>query len=409
MISTLNLAKQNGGKVHFTSLAKGFRAQGHQVDALLATTGNPTVDYKISQHYFDRVTFTSTLLSRLIPVSKTTVNSLAQVLSALRADPSDYDWVYLRSTPLSLFVLRALQLRGFRKIFVEHNGWFADELVMMGVPNRFKFLLESLQTTEAQLATQIRVVVPGIQSKLLARSKAAKHLEAHLLVIGNGADIEHYHPINRTDAIQSVGLDPSRFYLGFIGDLDPWQGVDTAIQAMALIRKQIPQAELLVIGAGRQLESLQTQYGNLNYVHFLGTIPYDDSNRYINCFDIALLPKQGLTGIGYSPIKLYTYAATGRTILGSRLRGIEDYGDMDAKPTPSQKVEQEIQAQFIVLHEPGDVQDLAIQACRLIVDRERCDRNAARARTYAETYFSWQRIANQILEAMTNYDMEQSR
>ena len=78
MVSTLNLSKQNGGKVHFTSLAKGFRAQGHQVDAILPTTGDAESDRQIAQQHFHSVTFTSNALTRLIPFSKTSVNSLAQ-------------------------------------------------------------------------------------------------------------------------------------------------------------------------------------------------------------------------------------------------------------------------------------------------------------------------------------------
>jgi glycosyltransferase involved in cell wall biosynthesis len=397
MISTLNLAKYNGGTVHFNSLAKGFRMQGHQVDAILSTpydSNRPgfsghNLKHAIADQYFDHVTFTSPLLSRLIPFSKTTVNSLLQVLPAVRVNAHDYDWVYLRSTPLSIFVLWALRLRGFKKIFVEHNGWFSDELVMMGVPDTFQTVIEKLQTTEAHLATQLRVVVPGIQEQLLARSKQPEQLKTHLLVIGNGADIDHYYPIDRTVAMKTVGLDPEKFYLGFIGDLDPWQGVETAIRAMSLIRVQSPNTELLVVGAGRQLDYLKTTYGELNYIHFLGSVSYADSNLYINCFDIALLPKQGLGSIGYSPIKLYTYAAAGRTILASKIRGIEEYGG---------------EGGFITLHQPGDTEDLAQKAHRLITDPDRCNRNAIRARQHAEAYFSWQRVADKITQAMQTYD-----
>jgi len=401
MVSTLNLSKQNGGKVHFTSLAKGFRAQGHQVHAILPTTGDEVGDRAIAQQHFHHVTFTSTVLSRLIPFSKTSVNSLLQIAAALRANPKDYDWVYFRATPLSLFVLKALQLRGFKKIFVEHNGWFADELVMMGVPAWGKGVLETLQTTEAQQATRLRVVVPGIQEKLLAKATRPKALDDKLVVIGNGADVEHYRPLDRESAIATLGLPSSRFYLGFIGDLDPWQGVEIAIQATTKIREYFsntspnanpnasPDVEILIVGSGRQLENLTATYGHLPYVHFLGSVPYDQSSTYINGFDLALLPKQGLSGIGYSPIKLYTYAATGRTILASRIRGIEEYGGPDG---------------FLTLHQPSDPQDLATQACQLITDPEKRQKNAYLARQYAETHFSWQLVADKITHTMQAYD-----
>ncbi len=384
MISTLDLAQPNGGTIHFSALAKGFRARGHEVDALLATPSRHPKPI-LAESYFDRITFTSTFLSRLIPLSKTTVNSLLQVAPVWRLRAGDYDWVYLRSTPLSVVVLWALRRRGVRNIFVEHNGWFSDELVLMGVPHIFKTAIEKLQTVEAHMATRLRVVVPGIQEQLLARSKRPGELKTRLVVIGNGADIEHYHPMDRALALKTVGLDLDKYYLGFIGDLDPWQGVETAIQAMPLIRAQIPHAELLIVGAGRQLNDLKTTYGQCPYIHFLGAVAYADSNPYVNCFDIALLPKRGLGGIGYSPIKLYTYAAAGRTILASSIRGIEAYGGAEG---------------FLTLHRPGDEADLAQQACRLYADADRSHRSAVRARQHAEVYFSWQLVADQILQAM---------
>ncbi|MGC1310352.1 MAG: glycosyltransferase family 4 protein [Phormidesmis sp.] len=395
MVSTLNLAKQNGGKVHFTSLAQGFRAQGHQVDAILSTTGDRATDRHIAQQYFHHVTFTSTLLSRLIPISKTSVNSLLQTQTALHIDPKAYDWVYFRSTPLSLSVLKALQMQGFKKIFVEHNGWFAHELVMMGFPARLKGWLEKLQTAEAQSATRLRVVVPGIRERLLAKVQNPAELDKKLVVIGNGADVDYYRPLDRADAIATIGLNPHKRYLGFIGDLDPWQGVEVAIQAMTTIRQQVPQAEILIVGAGRQLAPLKATYGDLDYVHFFGSVPYAQSNTYINCFDIALLPKQGLSGIGYSPIKLYTYAAAGRTILASRIRGIKEYGEEYGGAKG-----------FITLHKPGDAADMAAQACQLIGDTKRCVHTATTARQYAEAHFSWQLVADKITQTMQAYDRQ---
>ncbi len=388
MISTLNLSKQNGGSVHFTSIAKGFRRRGFAVDAILPTTGDDAADATIAAR-FDHVTWSSTWLSRLVRFSRTSINSLTQVRAARRADPAQYDWVYLRATPLSLFVLLALRRRGFERIFVEHNGWFADELVMMGVPRVFKGLLARLQTSEARRATRLRVVAPGILDKLRTHTRDVDDLDARTVVIGNGADLDHYRPIDRAAALTELGLDPERFYLGFIGDLDPWQGVDNAIDAMPAIRARHPNAEILVVGAGRRLGDLKQSYGDRPYVHFFGSTPYAKTNTVINAFDIALLPKRGLATVGYSPIKLFTYAAAGRAILASRIRGIDRFDETRGD-----------EAGFVALHEPADAADLARAACTLIDDDERRTRNAEKARTYAEAHFSWQLAADRIAAAM---------
>ncbi|WP_171974820.1 glycosyltransferase family 4 protein [Leptolyngbya sp. 'hensonii'] len=380
MISTLNLSQPNGGTAHFLSLAQEFRRQGHTIHALIPDPGAIWAERAPMDQHFDQVFFSSRHLSRLIPLSKTSINTLAQIPTILSVSRQNYDWVYLRSNLFSSLISLALRMKGFPNILAEQNGWFADELNLMGVPGLFHRLVEQFQVMDARLASLVAVVVPGIQKKLMLRGVDP----AKILVTRNATDIELFQPLERKQALQQVGLDPDFFYLGFIGDLEPWQGVETAIQAMPLIASQYPQVRLLVVGQGRQYDYLVQTYGADARVQFLGSVPYAQSNLYINCFDLALLPKQGLSEIGYSPIKFYAYAAAGRAILASRIAGIQEF-----EP-----------AGFLALHHPGDVADLAAQAIALIGDPDRLAQMQAISRRYAEQYFSWQLVSQEILAVM---------
>jgi glycosyltransferase involved in cell wall biosynthesis len=384
MISTLNLSQPNGGTVHFTSLAKEFKRAGHIIHGIIPTTGNQQIDQEIATKYFDHATFSGNHLSRLISFSKTSINSLSQIISILGRKPQDYDWVYMRSHLLSSIVLLILKLKGFKKIMTEHNGWFAGELAMMGIPQQFQPVVKMLQLTDAKLTTLLRVVVPGIQEKMIENGINKEKI----LIAGNATDIDFFHPLNRMEVLQKLNLDPSYFYLGFIGDLEPWKGVETAIKAMPIICLQHPQVRLLVIGGGRQLNYLQETYSNIESVKFLGSIPHAVSNEYINCFDLALLPLSGLTEIGFSPIKLYAYAASGKPILASDIRGMSEL-------QPVQVVE---------LHQPGNSQDLAAKAIEMISNREKLSQMGIIAREYAEKHFSWQLVTDKIIQAMEKYN-----
>ena len=160
---------------------------------------------------------------------------------------------------------------------------------------------------------------------------------------------------------------------------------------MSIIYDKYPETRLLVIGGGRQLKYLQETYGHLEYIQFLGSVPYQNSNDYINCFDIALLPKQGLDDIGYSPIKLYAYAAAGRAILASDIRGIKEL-----EPN-----------KFLRLHQPGNSQDLAAKAIEMISHPEQLSQMGMIAREYAEQHFSWKLVTDKIIQAMENYDLQE--
>lgn len=386
IISTLNLSHSNGGTVHFTSISQEFRRAGHILDAIIPSTNNQAIDQKIANQYFDKVTFSSNKLSKLLPISKTSINSLLQIFTVLQQNPNDYDWVYLRSNLLSFFVLLALKLRGFKKIVSEHNGWFVDELTMMGVSNWQQTIIKYLQIRDAKLATLVRTVVPNIKQKLIENGIDTQKI----FVAGNGTDINLFQPKNRQEILNKLNLNPECFYLGFIGDLEPWQGVEVAINAMSKIYDKYPETCLLLIGGGRQLNYLKETYGHLEYIKFMGAVPYQESNDYINCFDIALLPKQGLDEIGYSPIKLYAYAAAGRAILASDIRGIKEL-------EPSK---------FLVLHQPGNSQDLAAKAIEMISNREKLSQMGIIAREYAEKHFSWQLVTDKIIQAIENYDLQ---
>jgi glycosyltransferase involved in cell wall biosynthesis len=116
----------------------------------------------------------------------------------------------------------------------------------------------------------------------------------------------------------------------------------------------------------------------------MNEVPYEQSNEYINCFDIALLPLMEFSNIGFSPIKLYAYAASGKPILSSNFRGVREL-----KSTS-----------FITLHENGNYQDLAKQAILMIADSQKLALMGEMARDYAEKYFTWEAIAAKILQRM---------
>lgn len=384
MISTLNLAQPNGGTAHFTSIAKGFRQSGHKVTAIIPKISKNECDFDFVKESFDFIIFSSTFLGRLISFSQTSINGILQVFKIIELDPEDYDWVYVRANLLSIFVILSLRLGGFKKIVTEHNGWFDYELSMMKVPKIFRKIVSLIQTVDAKLATLVRVVVPGIKQKLVDHGIE----KDKIFVVGNGTDISIFFPTDKSLPSDGLKIKKDYFYLGFIGDLEPWQGVQTAIESMPIICNKYPNTCLLVIGKGREWKTLKQKYSDFKNVKFLGSVPYQESNKYINYFDIALLPKQGLSDIGYSPIKLYAYAAAGKPILASNISGIKELES----------------AGFLVLHEPGNHQDLADKAISMMSDKEKLTAMGVKARQYAEDNFSWELATQKIIKKMQDFD-----
>jgi glycosyltransferase involved in cell wall biosynthesis len=382
-IATLNLEASNGGTIHFTSICRGFRRMGCRVDALIPRLRHGESSAALADS-FDRILEYSNWPVRLIRKSKTSINSISLLLKLVGLPLAGYDWVYLRGNLLSSPVTAMLRLRRAR-VAVEHNGWFAAELASMGATSSaWQRLVRLGQTFDAKMAHAVRVVVPGIRDQLTATGVA----QEKMFVVGNGTDPGIFFPMQRDEALSKAGLALGRTYLGFIGDLEPWQGVETAIQAMPLIRRALPNAHLLIIGGGRCHADMLDRYGtHIDDVTFLGSVPYRESNLYINCFDLALIPKQGLSTIGYSPIKLYAYAAAGRPILASNITGLSELAGSG----------------FLVCHQPGDVTDFAEKAVRLLSDPDTLQAMQKIARDHALQHFTWDSRAQEIITRLRTF------
>ena len=139
-------------------------------------------------------------------------------------------------------------------------------------------------------AEAVRAVAPG----------------ARLQVIYNPVDLERFDParIERARARAALGEAGARtLLLGVVGQLSPWKGQDTAIQALALLRARGIDAHLLLIGSAKfvaratrfdnrrylaRLHELVAREGLADRVSWLGE--REDVPELVRALDALLLP-----------------------------------------------------------------------------------------------------------------------
>jgi len=170
-------------------------------------------------------------------------------------------------------------------------------------------------------------------SSIIATSKlyaeTSHILEAHrnrVVVIPNGVDTQRFNPdIPGEEMRHRLGVDRGKIVL-FVGALTQWhryKGLDVLIQAMALMRDQVPEARLLIVGAGQ----LETEYRQLvsrhsltSWVIFAGNVPDDELQKYYACSDMLALPsKDRSEGFGLTILEAN---ATGKPAIGTTVGGI---------------------------------------------------------------------------------------
>ena len=146
---------------------------------------------------------------------------------------------------------------------------------------------------------------------------------------------------------RKTGRADERFRLVYHGTIAPRHGLEVALRAVHAVKARIPQLELLIIGAGEDLERLKKLAGELDIkenVRFVPPMPVEDLPRHLHQADVGIVPILYDEFTRYMlPLKLLEYVGLGIPVISSRTETIEAYFGEG----------------MIHFCQPGDVDDLA--------------------------------------------------
>jgi glycosyltransferase involved in cell wall biosynthesis len=265
------------------------------------------------------------------------------------------------------------------KCVVEANGFVGDEVRFgFGLPLFITRMFIYSERLTCRLADRIIAVTDGLK-KLLSETHNID--PAKIQVISNGVNIERFRPLN---------LQPEKtIYLGFIGNLVPWSGVEFLVKSLPLVVKRYPRVKCLIVGDG----GIRSQLGELaeslivrDAVIFAGTVPPEQVPQYINRCHICYLPaiRQRNSRIGISPLKLYEYLACGIPVIVTNISGMEIV---------------EMNGVGLVV-EPESEEALAQATLKLLENPDLRAEMSRKARRIAEREFSWDKISEKILQVI---------
>lgn len=160
----------------------------------------------------------------------------------------------------------------------------------------------------------------------------------------------------------------------YIGNLEPYQGVELLIDSFALAAARVPEAQLVIIGGDPwDIERLQARAGALGLdgrAHFLGKRPVRHIGGYMRQADVLASPRT--KGVN-TPMKIYSYLHSGTAVLATDL------------PTHTQVMDE-----TMAMLAPPEREALADALCRLLDDPDLRRRLAAQARDYIEREHSYE-------------------
>jgi glycosyltransferase involved in cell wall biosynthesis len=142
--------------------------------------------------------------------------------------------------------------------------------------------------------------------------------------IYSGIEMERFQPVSEQEKRRlraRWGLGEQNAVIGIVSKLWEGKGHDLLIQTFKEIRKEMPQARLVIVGEGYLMESLRTLVSQLQlsdvviFTGFLEEIP-----QIIATFDVAVLPSY-FEGMGRV---LLEAMAMEKPVVGTRVGGIPD-------------------------------------------------------------------------------------
>ena len=235
------------------------------------------------------------------------------------------------------------------------------------------------------------VISESLRQAYLEQFDSLLH-EPDIMAIHDGIDLERFDDMpSKQEARDELGLCQERFIAGYVGHLYPGRGVEQILE----LAIQLPETHFLFVGGAPSdiaERKQQAENAGLNNVEFAGFVANSELPTYYSACDTLLMPYQhevsvsggGNTASYMSPMKMFEYMATGRTIIASDLPVLREVLDESNA----------------ALCNPDDISDWRDALLRAKTDLAWSEKLAVKSLGDVEK-FTWKRRVSNILESMT--------
>jgi colanic acid biosynthesis glycosyl transferase WcaI len=272
-------------------------------------------------------------------------------------------------------------------VFEVRDLW-PESLTAVGMGNPNSLLHRSLAKLAGFLyrsCDRLVVVTPAFKDYLIEHWQVPAD---KIFVVENGVETSLFSRLTPNTVLRRELGAGEKFIVSYIGTLGNAHGLETVLEAAALLREKAPEVLFLLVGEGAEkarLISLSRSLGLTN-VHFVGQQPREKIPAYITASDacLVLLKKTDLFKT-VLPTKMLEFMSCARPVI----LGVDGH---------ARKVMEQANAGIFVT--PQDSAELAEAVMRLAADpalRESLGRNG---RQHILRYFSRQHTAEVYLDVL---------
>jgi glycosyltransferase involved in cell wall biosynthesis len=258
------------------------------------------------------------------------------------AVPAPGEWDYDIAIPISKPVMDALRQEQYDIVHTQHpfwvgawGDWYArwSNIPLVTTVHTQYTLFSKLvplpsALVDAYIVSRVASYCNSCQMVTTPVKSARRRLRsegvvAPIKIVPNPIDLSEL-PTPEPERIRAAyGIDPDTFLMGFVGRLAPEKNLELVLEAAAMVVKRLPQSKFLMVGAGSELQALQSKAADLGIhdrVIFAGRVEHQEVAHYQAALDALLTASMSET----QPLSYTEAMAVGTPVVAVQAPGSED-------------------------------------------------------------------------------------
>lgn len=232
----------------------------------------------------------------------------------------DIDLIYVASTPPTQGALAAL-VKKFKRVPFVYNlqDIFPDSLAGTGLAKKGGLLWKigrAIENFTYRNADKIIVISQDFKKNIMAKGVS----EDKIVVVYNWVDQNAVKDIPRSEnkLFAMYGLDPSKFYVTYNGNIGLTQNMDMLLEVAKALEAN-EDIQFVLVGNGAYLEDVKRIIAerNVQNVTLLPFQPYEEISHVFSLGDVSLVISKPGVGANSVPSKTWSIMSASRPVLAN--------------------------------------------------------------------------------------------